>query len=169
MKRNKIFIFMLLLIIYSCTNIGGNSQIDTVITKYTNKYPIGIKNYDYILRFYRKDTDTIFEISQDRIDIVCPSDFLINFIDSNGVKSIDIDYWFVKIGNTNINNKPIFIFDTTDSVGKRLYHNLKIKKQEHEIEEINNFNYPFLPKKRIYKFKNNKLIFLEETDTTRFK
>ena len=167
MKKNKIFYFISLLVMCSCINIEEN-QINTIITKYIDKYPISIKNYDYIVRFYKKDTDTIFEISQDRIDQNHPSDFLINFIDSTGHKSINIDYKFIKIGNTKINNKLVFIFDTTDSIGVSFYNNLIIKKEEHKIEKNNHLTYPILPKTRIYKFSKNNLIFIEETDTIKF-
>jgi len=165
MKSILFYIIIVLAMIYSCSKREAHNQMNTIISDYTDSYPIGIKNYDYIVRFYKKNRDTILEISQDRIDIDCPSDFSINFIDSTGHKSINIDYRFIKIGNTKINNKLIFIFDTNDSIGKKLYTNKKIKKEEHKIEKVKNYNYPFFPKKRIYKFKNNHLIFLEETDT----
>jgi len=170
MSLNKIFIAILFIILYSsCSENKEDNKINKVVSEYIKKYPIGIKNYDYIVRFYKKDRDTILEISQDRIDMEFPSDFLINFIDSVGNKSINIDYKFIKIGNTNINNKLVFIFDTSDSIGKKLYSNLKIKKEEHIIEEFGYFTYPFLPETRIYKYSNNNLIFLEETDTVKFK
>jgi len=165
MKKNKLYLLSLIILFFSCSRIKKNNQLNAIATKYIEEYPIGLKNYDYIIRFYKKNNDTILEINQDRIDVIRPIDFIFNEIDTT-----DIDnprHRFIKIGNTKINNKQVFIFDTYDTIGKKLYSNLKIKKEEHKIDEVSHLNYPWIPKTRIYKFKNNNLIFLEEIDTVR--
>ncbi len=159
---------ILLFIILSCTKSKEDNQIVTIASNYINTFPIGINNYDYVIRFYKKDNDTILEINQDRVDIEYPLDLSIKPVDSNG-KGKNLDYRFIKLGNIKINKKAVFIFGTTDSIGKMFYNHLKLKQSEHEIEEFSQFNYPFLPVTRIFKVRGDKLVFAKEVDTVRFK
>ncbi len=165
----KIFrVIVLLLSVLACKKPKENNQIINIASDYINDFPIGIKDYDYVIRFYKKDCDTILEINQDRIDIYFPLDLSVKLVDSNN-NGKNLDYKFIKLGNTQINKETVFIFGTTDSIGKIFYNRLKLKKSEHEIEDFNQFNYPILPITRIFKVKGDKLIFVKEVDTVRFK
>lgn len=165
----KIYRSIILLVLFnSCVKSIENEQIISITAKYIEDFPIGIDNYDYVIRFYKKGNDTILEINQDRIDIDSPLDFLIKqkYI---GKDNGGIENRFIKIGNVKINKKYVFIFDTSDSIGSSFYNLFKLKKSEHKLDKINQFNYPFLPVTRIFKVKGNNLFFDNEVDTIKFK
>lgn len=162
----NIYILIIYIIIFIGCNKNETRVFKETINNYMIDYPINIDNYNYVVRFYKLEKDTIFEINQDRIDFDTPVYFTFNSVEKIGGKKFKR---FIFIGKIYINNKSVFLFDTRDSIGKNFYRDLKIFSNLDTIEKINDLNYPFIPKTRIYKLKNNTITLVEERDTLNFK
>ncbi len=157
-----------ILIIIFIIGCSKNETMDfkETINNYIIDNPINIDNYNYVVRFYKLETDTIYEINQDRIDFETPVEFTFNSVETIGGKKFKR---FIFIGKFLINNRSVYLFDTRDSIGKKFYRELEIFSNIDTIERINALNYPFLPKTKVYRLKNNKINFVEERDTLNFK
>lgn len=174
----KFIFFTALLLILSCENSHNpHTNFKTALDKYIKSYPIEVskyryvKNYNYVSRIYRKNKDTILEIGQDIPSETLPVDFRIIIVDKieqsinfQNKEAIYVGYFIRHKRDT------IYLFDTKELLGKKLYKSLSINKEDIRPKELlNQLNYPFIPIRDIYKISGNEIELMEKTDTIKFK
>lgn len=152
-------IIFLFFIFFSCGKKDKNN-FKQIISEYIQDYPCNMENYNYTIRFYEKNKDTLFEINQDFETIEYP---ISSFFDTTNNQK------FEYIGSTYISGKRVKIFDTNKKIGKKLYSDFKIIKDSIKHGIFTRFSYPIIPITKTYKVVNNDICFFYQRNTLRFK
>jgi len=160
---------ILFFLLFSCESRDKENDLNNILNVYIESYPIGIKDYYYTVRFYKKNNDTIIEISQDRLNKLYPIDFSLYPVSDSLISPYRINKEIIYQGQLSFKKELICIYDTDNYLGKGFYNEKVLKKSKNEIINYKEFEYPFLPIKRQFIIKNNHISFLKETDTINFK